>query len=150
VELVGLLSLLRKLEKKDIARAVVILSKLVLKERRVLAWSAAVSLGYIDEPSSVPRLINAATKGVSRENRRAAISALGVLGDRRAAAILVRVLRDRHEAADIRSEAAEALASCGGNSIRAVEALTTASSDRSERVRLSSASSLRIIGNRRD
>jgi HEAT repeat protein len=149
VELIGLSALVGKLRRQGVNTAVRILSRIVLTEHRVLAWSAAVSLGNIDEPSSVPKLIHASRKGIPRENRRAAIYALGAIGDHRAVEVLIEALRDPGEQPDLRAEAAEALAACGGRSKRAVEALTVARSDPSRDVRSSSASALRILLDRR-
>ena len=145
VDLIGLLALVGRLRKKQITEVVPTLTRIVAKEHRVLAWSAAVSLGYMDEPYSVSKLIRAARKGIQRENRRAAIYALGALGDPRPVDLLVLVLRNRHEHPDLRAEAAQALASCGRGSPDAIEALSTALHDPSAEVRFSSATALRTI-----
>lgn len=143
-ELLGLLALLGKLPRTNKPEAVRVLTRMVRDDGRISAWSAATSLGYIGAPSSVPKLIHAAAGSVQKESRRAAIYALGFLGDRRAADVLARTLRNEKES-KVRAEAAEALASCGRHSERALSALIGACKDPSARVRFFAAHALGII-----
>jgi len=141
-ELLGLLAILDQLHARTYPYVVRALLENLRGDRARLVWCAAVSLGYLESPSSVRPILKLARESLNIETRRAAIHALGWLSDPRAVPLLVRVLENRKEPPKLRSEAAEALATCGCKSKRAIAALAQALRDQSTQVRFFSAFAL--------
>lgn len=135
-EAISLLGLLKE------SRAITHLLDTLKEDKHLLSWASAVALGQIGSSTAVGPLLEVLRSSASAETRRAAIHALGLLGDRRAASGLVRVLEDLAEPATTRGEAAEALSTCGLRSPRALAALTRALADPSAEVRFWSAYAL--------
>jgi HEAT repeat protein len=143
IYLLGLLSDLDKLGGQERA-FVPLLIKVMKEDIPLIAWSAAVALAQIGDWSAVDKLRRIAKNNNAEETRRAAIYALGRLGDPRATPVLVRVLENPREPTRLRAEAAEALATCGYSSKRAIAALTRALRVRSVQIRFFSAYALGI------
>lgn len=137
-EAISLLGLLRK------GRAATSLVTVLKENRRILSWTAAEALGQIARRTVVAPLLGVLRSRAPGETRQAAIHALGVTGDRRAAGALVKVLQDPSEAADVRGEAAEALAGCGLQLLTVLWALADALADPSPEVRFWAAFALGV------
>jgi hypothetical protein len=143
-ELLGLLHLItpfRHSRRREISR---VLIENIREDKARLAWCSAVSIGYLGEVIALrPLLKIARAKGLLRtETRRAAIYALGWLNQPDATPLLIRILEDRKEPTKLRAEAAEALASCGCDSKRAMMALLHSLWSRFADLRFSSAYAL--------
>ena len=139
--LLGLVGSLRRERRFEIAHA---LLRNIREDKSKLAWCSAVALGYLDGSEAVGPLLRIVKAPVLTETRRAAVHALGSLGKAETASVLVRVLEDPREPTRLRAEAAEALATCGSNSKRAIAALTRALKTRSVQIRFFSAYALGI------
>ena len=142
-DLLGLLGLIGSLQRRRRLEVAHALLKNIREDNSKLAWCSAVSLGYLGIPATSRPLLNVVGGPLHSETRRAVIHALGSMFEPRAAPALIDVLKDEKEPTKLRAEAAEALATCGCRSKRAIAALARALGDRSIRVRFFSAFALR-------
>jgi HEAT repeat protein len=142
-DLLGLLGLIGSLQRRKRIKIAQALLKNIREDKSKLARCSAVSLVYLGVPATMRPLLNVVRGPMHTETRRAVIHTLGSMFDPRAAPTLIRVLKDEKEPTMLRAEAAEALATCGCRSKRAINALAHALGDRSIRVRFFSAFALR-------
>jgi len=139
IYLLGLLAGLNELP-PDAATIVRFLLKVMIENKqRLISWSVATTLAQIGDRSALRGLSKIVTGDSNKETRRAAVYALGRLGDRRATPVLLRVFQSQKQSTKLRAEAAEALGICGCASKRARAALADALEDRSPRVAFFSA-----------
>lgn len=101
-----------------------------------LAWSAALALVQLGCKSQTPALIEVLRESRDLERRKAASYVLGMLGDRRAAFELSRIVADTNVDQELRSNAAEALGPCGRGSLVAKRAIAAATRDADPSIRL--------------
>lgn len=143
-DLLGLLGLIRSLQRRRRLEVAHALLKNIREDKFKLAWCSAVSLGSLRLPATIRPLLSIVRGPMHSETRRAVIHTLGSMFEPRAAPALMDVLNDEKEPTKLRAEAAEALASCGYNSKRAIAALTRALEARSVQIRFFSAYALGI------
>lgn len=142
VELLGLLEFEGTLDKQTRPHVVRSLLRNFSEGKVKLSWCSAVSLGHLNSIAAVRPLMKVVRGAKQSEIRRAAIHCLGVLGDRKAAALLSRVLVNATEPPPVRAQAAEALTTCGRRSKPAIAALVSALRSKSVEVRFFSAFAL--------
>lgn len=99
----------------------------------VVRTHAAISLAGLRSTAAVPDLLDLLTWSEEANLRRIAVYALGQIGDRRAIQPILNILGSDDEAAEIRGEAAEALANLGAH--EAVPELLRCLSNESAEVR---------------
>jgi HEAT repeat protein len=128
-------------------KAVPALLKAFKSSSHRLIWESAKSLGLIRSKIAFLPLVQAVAKSRSLERRIAAVYALGLLRDGRAAEYLVKVLENHKEASRLRGQAAESLAYLGNQQV--VSSLVKTLRDRSVEVRFWSAFALGHLGDDR-
>ena len=104
------------------------------EEEPLLVWEALKAVGLIRGRLATPAVMRLARTTASSTKRQAAVYALGILADKRARSLLIRVLSDQQEDAHTRGIAAEALGLMGSTQ-RIVAALIQALEDPSGDVR---------------
>jgi HEAT repeat protein len=141
-ELLGLLELVGAFERRERLQVARTLLENFKEDSVKLSWCSAVALGYLKGRITIRPLLQVVRGSMASEMRRAAIHSLGLLGNPRAATVIIHVLENPKEPPEVRAEAAEALATCGRSSKRAVAALTRALMDESVEVRFFSSFAL--------
>ncbi len=146
ISLIGTLALLGRLSSKAKSDASQVLSNILKGDQPDLAWNAAIALGNLGGESATKILSGVASRKLGDEIRLAAVHGLGITGDKGAESILVELLANPSEPAQLRAEAAEALAFCGRGSRNTSAALMTALNDPHVQVRFFAAYALGVLG----
>lgn len=126
------------------------LLKALQEDTPLVARCAAVALAQMGDSRAVSRLIKITSSTEPEGNRRAAVHALGFLGNRRSERALREVLTDKRAPAGLKGEAAEAISSLGVVSKRTRLALAEGLTDESPEVRYFCAFALGFVGQKGD
>ena len=129
------------------AMAADVLKKLMLDPSEQVRQEAALALGLVSQEDVSPVLLNAVNHDRSNSVRLAAIHALGIISSPDSANRLIEIVQDPQEDAEVRADAAEALAHIKAEPI--VDMLIEALKDESPLVRYSAAYSLGQQGDAR-
>lgn len=124
-----------------------VLKELMSDPSEQMRMEAAVGLGLVSQDDAVEVLLNALEKDGSKPVRSAALHALGIRSSPRSAAGVMRVLQNPEEDAEVKADAAEALAHIKDERIVAV--LIDSLQDKSPLVRYSAAYALGQQGDTR-